>query len=616
MDQMPPEGTPPATTQQKMRFPGLGTQRFPGLGGTQRRRSSTSISPTPTPGPSNTGQAGPSPSRKSHSPSETPQPPPRRPRPRTAPSATELARRAALRTIRRAASNIIANPVPTDLATLNDLADTLALHYNTSNFTLLSTTLDHLLWALTPSAEALEQSTLPPILTAILSNPQSHTHPTFTLCTTLITNLLNRWTTTHSPFHTTHFPTKTPCLPGAPPSILPSDCFPNLTDCLTAGLHGSQAGGIHGSSQYGAYSICINHSSAYADIDIDRGTSAWYSGTANPAGVPARAPTRNTQLLITACATGNPIRVIRGHRGRSVYAPLVGFRYDGLYRVTKAEHLGNYNYRFLVERCEGQVPFEVCLARPMQKEAAVLEWCREERGRRVREGRARNGGLMRDGDRAARTPPPRDNGGEADVKDEPQDEVMGGTQDDDEIMAGTQEEDDQLLREMEAALAEPDEQEKDPSPAPQTEQKIKPEPITPPRTNPDDWLDAFLASQFNASTPSAPEIIDLTTLPDAPKIKPEPPSYSFPAFPATPKRQIYIDLTKDEVPQKRRVLRKPVVLEGVAYDEFETEVLNREALRMAREAREGTEVVDLTRDDKVRVKMEAPGWWKREFGEG
>src|SRR5690606_20922342 len=48
--------------------------------------------------------------------------------------------------------------------------------------------------------------------------------------------------------------------------------------------------------------------------------------------------THSTKLLKISCATGNPVRVLRGARqgGRwSRWAPEVGVRYDGLYRVVE-----------------------------------------------------------------------------------------------------------------------------------------------------------------------------------------------------------------------------------------------------------------------------------------
>src|SRR5690606_14595682 len=100
------------------------------------------------------------------------------------------------------------------------------------------------------------------------------------LIQTEITHLLARWSSgVYSPFHSRRFPLKTVCLPGVVAGIIPGDSFPNLVDCVHAGLHGSPAGGIHGSIQYGAYSICINAGDAYKDIDQDMGETVWYSGT-------------------------------------------------------------------------------------------------------------------------------------------------------------------------------------------------------------------------------------------------------------------------------------------------------------------------------------------------
>lgn len=42
------------------------------------------------------------------------------------------------------------------------------------------------------------------------------------------------------------------------------------------------------------------------------------------------------RTLKASVDTGNPVRVIRGFKLKSVYAPSTGYRYDGLYHVTKA----------------------------------------------------------------------------------------------------------------------------------------------------------------------------------------------------------------------------------------------------------------------------------------
>lgn len=40
--------------------------------------------------------------------------------------------------------------------------------------------------------------------------------------------------------------------------------------------------------------------------------------------------------LSQSVKTGNPVRVIRGYKLPTVFAPESGYRYDGLYTVTKA----------------------------------------------------------------------------------------------------------------------------------------------------------------------------------------------------------------------------------------------------------------------------------------
>jgi len=59
--------------------------------------------------------------------------------------------------------------------------------------------------------------------------------------------------------------------------------------------------------------------------------------------------------------TGKPVRVIRGYSLRSVFAPPEGYRYDGLYIVTKAELVHSEKHEFAIckftfQRCPGQPP--------------------------------------------------------------------------------------------------------------------------------------------------------------------------------------------------------------------------------------------------------------------
>jgi len=117
-------------------------------------------------------------------------------------------------------------------------------------------------------------------------------------------------------------------------------------DCGRDGVHRPTVAGIHGGKD-GAYSIAL--SGGYED-DVDLGTSFTYTGEGgrdlkgtknNPKNL-RTAPqskdqtlTRGNLALATSYETGNPVRVIRGYKLNSPYAPEEGYRYDGIYYVRK-----------------------------------------------------------------------------------------------------------------------------------------------------------------------------------------------------------------------------------------------------------------------------------------
>jgi putative restriction endonuclease len=60
------------------------------------------------------------------------------------------------------------------------------------------------------------------------------------------------------------------------------------------------------------------------------------------------------------CVEGIPVRVTRGHKLESSYAPTLGYRYDGLYQIasywSEKGRNGFLVYRFRLERLSGQSP--------------------------------------------------------------------------------------------------------------------------------------------------------------------------------------------------------------------------------------------------------------------
>ncbi|KAK3088894.1 hypothetical protein FSP39_025113 [Pinctada imbricata] len=117
-------------------------------------------------------------------------------------------------------------------------------------------------------------------------------------------------------------------------------------ECCRDGIHRPTVAGIHGGPE-GAYSIAL--SGGYDD-NIDLGEGFTYTGeggrdlkgTANNPKNLRTAPQSKDQLLsrgnLALCRsqeTGQPVRVIRGYKLTSPFAPDEGYRYDGLYRVEK-----------------------------------------------------------------------------------------------------------------------------------------------------------------------------------------------------------------------------------------------------------------------------------------
>ncbi|KAJ7492586.1 PUA-like domain-containing protein [Mycena latifolia] len=135
---------------------------------------------------------------------------------------------------------------------------------------------------------------------------------------------------------------------GSIPGIEVGTWWESREACSTDAIHAPWVAGISGSPQ-GAYSVAL--SGGYAD-DVDWGYAFTYTGAggrdlkgtkANPKNLRTAAQTsdqtfehHNNMALKISSETGKPVRVIRGYKLDSPYAPYEGYRYDGLYRVMKA----------------------------------------------------------------------------------------------------------------------------------------------------------------------------------------------------------------------------------------------------------------------------------------
>jgi putative restriction endonuclease len=120
-------------------------------------------------------------------------------------------------------------------------------------------------------------------------------------------------------------------IPGYPEG----SCFGTRLELSHIGMHRPLVAGISGSGRLGANSVVL--AGGYEDTE-DWGDEILYTGHGGRDPETGRQVT-NQRLtrgnLALACnkSYGLPVRVIRGARERSPYAPLAGYRYDGLYSV-------------------------------------------------------------------------------------------------------------------------------------------------------------------------------------------------------------------------------------------------------------------------------------------
>lgn len=122
---------------------------------------------------------------------------------------------------------------------------------------------------------------------------------------------------------------------GQIPAYPVGSCFASRAELVRAGVHGARIAGIAGSGRTGARSVVLN--GAYEDTE-DLGETILYTGHGGREPetgqqVAHQTLTRGNLALALNAETGLPVRVIRGARHPSPYAPLAGYRYDGLYRV-------------------------------------------------------------------------------------------------------------------------------------------------------------------------------------------------------------------------------------------------------------------------------------------
>ncbi|KIM48172.1 hypothetical protein M413DRAFT_223612 [Hebeloma cylindrosporum] len=164
---------------------------------------------------------------------------------------------------------------------------------------------------------------------------------------------------------------------GSIPGIEVGTWWETRQGCSADSIHAPWVGGISGGKQ-GAYSVAL--SGGYDD-DVDLGYAFTYTGSGGRDLKGTKAAPKNlrtapqssdqtfentfNKMLLRSCELKKPVRVIRGFKSRSKYAPAEGYRYDGLYRVEKA-WLGKGNNpkgymvcKFAFKRLPGQPPLLV-----------------------------------------------------------------------------------------------------------------------------------------------------------------------------------------------------------------------------------------------------------------
>lgn len=128
---------------------------------------------------------------------------------------------------------------------------------------------------------------------------------------------------------------------GAPP-VPVGTWWSMRSECARDDVHGPWVAGIHGDPQKGAYSIAL--SGGYED-DVDEGFRFTFTGEggrdlkgtkAKPKNLRTAPQSKDQELtkgnaaLMASCKNGKPVRVVRGFKGKNKWAPLTGYRYDGV----------------------------------------------------------------------------------------------------------------------------------------------------------------------------------------------------------------------------------------------------------------------------------------------
>ncbi|KAJ8522541.1 hypothetical protein ONZ45_g907 [Pleurotus djamor] len=135
---------------------------------------------------------------------------------------------------------------------------------------------------------------------------------------------------------------------GSIPGVAVGTWWETREECSCDAIHAPWVAGISGGPD-GAYSVAL--SGGYDD-DVDLGYAFTYTGSGGRDLKGTKAKPKNLRTAPQSCdqsfensfnkalkkssETRKPVRVIRGYKLQSKYAPSEGYRYDGLYIVDKA----------------------------------------------------------------------------------------------------------------------------------------------------------------------------------------------------------------------------------------------------------------------------------------
>ena len=136
---------------------------------------------------------------------------------------------------------------------------------------------------------------------------------------------------------------------GEVPDHKAGDAFADRHALRLAGVHRPPIAGICGTKKTGAESIVLN--GGYVD-DVDSWSTVIYTGHGgNDTGTGRQVSDQSwdspgNAALVASERTVSPVRVVRGYKGVTVYSPRSGYRYDGLYVVTRHwEEIGKDGFK-------------------------------------------------------------------------------------------------------------------------------------------------------------------------------------------------------------------------------------------------------------------------------